>query len=106
MQTKTYAGFLERKQRTAGLTGRPVADAEINPLLYLWQRQIVMWAVRTGRAAIWADTGLGKTLVQLEVARLAGDRALVLAPLAGDPAPGRRAAGRAVAWLGPAGDPR
>jgi hypothetical protein len=35
-----------------------------------------------GRAAIWADTGLGKTLMQLEWARLSGDRVLIVAPLA------------------------
>lgn len=78
----TYAKFLERKQRAAGLAGRPIDEREINPLLHPWQRRIVMWAVRTGRAAIWADTGLGKTWLQLEAARLAGGRALVVAPLA------------------------
>lgn len=44
---------------------------------------MVAWAVRTGRAAMWEDTGLGKTFQQLEWARLSADRgALVIAPLA------------------------
>ncbi len=59
-----------------------MAETSISPMLHPWQRRIVTWAVRTGRAAIWADTGLGKTWIQLEAARLAGDRALIIAPLA------------------------
>lgn len=43
---------------------------------------MVAWAVRTGRAALWEDTGLGKTFQQLEWARLSGDRPLIVAPLA------------------------
>jgi hypothetical protein len=37
-----------------------------------WQNELVRWAVRTGRAALWADTGMGKTVMQLEWARLSG----------------------------------
>jgi hypothetical protein len=52
-------------------------------MLHRWQREIVAWAVRTGRAALWEDTGLGKTFQQLEWARLVAERgALVVAPLA------------------------
>lgn len=51
-------------------------------MLHPWQADIVTWAVRTGRAAVWADTGLGKTVMQLEWARLCRGRALILAPLA------------------------
>lgn len=46
-----------------------------------WQIEIVEWAVRRGRAAIFADCGLGKTFMQLEWARLSGDRTLIVAPL-------------------------
>ena len=62
--------------------GRAVDPGEVNPLLHPWQRKIVEWDVRTGRCADWADTGTGKTFMQLEYARLSGDRALVIAPLA------------------------
>jgi hypothetical protein len=78
----TYAEFLARKQRRAGQYGRPCTPSEANPLLHEWQADIVAWAVRKGRAAIWADTGLGKTFMQSEWARLSGDRALIVAPLA------------------------
>ena len=78
----SYAGFLARKHRSVRPAGRVIADGDVSQLLHPWQRRIVTWAVLTGRAAIWADTGLGKTWMQLEAARLAGDRALIVAPLA------------------------
>lgn len=78
----TYAEFLERKTARPVHAGPGVSPDEVHPFLHPWQRQIVAWAVRTGRAAIWADTGLGKTIMQLEWARLCGQRTLVVAPLA------------------------
>jgi DNA modification methylase len=50
-------------------------------MLFDFQRDITKWAVRKGRAAVFADTGLGKTFVQLEWARLLGGRSLIIAPL-------------------------
>jgi superfamily II DNA or RNA helicase len=78
-----YADFLASKARRHQSTGQPCDPTDVHPLLHGWQRDITAWAVRTGRAAIWADTGLGKTLIQLEWARLiGGDCALIVAPLA------------------------
>jgi SNF2-related domain len=77
-----YAAFLATKHRTAGTTGHQVADGEIHSMLHPWQRRVVAWAVRRGRAALWEDTGLGKTLQQIEWARLSGERSLIVAPLA------------------------
>jgi hypothetical protein len=77
-----YAEFLAAKARTPRPIGHSCDPGETNPILHPWQRQIVAWAVRKGRAAIWADTGLGKTFMQLEWARLSGDRVLIVAPLA------------------------
>lgn len=77
-----YAEFLAGKQARAETPGREIASTDIHPLLHPWQNEIVRWAVRTSRAAIWADTGLGKTLMQLEWARHSGLRPLVIAPLA------------------------
>ena len=54
----------------------------MNTYLHGWQAEIVAWATRRGRAAIFADTGLGKTLMQLEWARLSGRTSLIVAPLA------------------------
>lgn len=78
----TYAEFLVRKARRVEPAGHQVGIDEVHPKLHGWQREIVRWAVGVGRAAIWADTGLGKTLMQLEWARLSGKVALIVAPLA------------------------
>jgi len=78
----SYAEFLATKARAVETIGHPVTDADVHPMLHNWQAEIVCWAVETGRCAIWADTGLGKTFMQLEWARLSGDTALIVAPLA------------------------
>lgn len=77
-----YRQFLAAKAKPAARAGRAVGDSAVSRVLHPWQRSVVAWAVRTGRAAIWADTGLGKTFISLEYARLSGGRALVIAPLA------------------------
>lgn len=82
-----YEAFLRGKADR----GEPVGfePGDINPRLFDWQRDIVAWACRRGRACIFADCGLGKTAMQLEWARQAVDDllpargcALVVAPLA------------------------
>jgi len=42
---------------------------------------VVVWSARKGRSAVFLDTGLGKTFIQLEWARMLGERALIIAPL-------------------------
>lgn len=58
----------------------------ITTSLYPFQNEIVDWATRKGRSAIFADCGLGKTPMQLEWARQVnahtGGDVLILAPLA------------------------
>lgn len=81
----SYAAFLARKVLAVRPAGPDVDPGMVHPMLHPWQAQLTAWAARTGRAALWADTGLGKTLMQLEWARLvtpAGGRALLVAPLA------------------------
>lgn len=77
-----YAEFLARKTRAVTELGRGCAPGDVHPMLHDWQARIVAWAVRKGRAAVWADTGLGKTVMQVEWARLSGRRSLIVAPLA------------------------
>src|SRR5690349_2102317 len=77
-----YGDFLTTKHRAVTPTGRPCTEADIHPSLFGFQKHVTAWAVRRGRAAIWATTGMGKTRIQLEWARLSGDRVLVIAPLA------------------------
>lgn len=80
--TTDYHEFLARKTLRAESHGRTPRDT--SGVLYPFQRAIVEWAIRKGRAAIFADCGLGKTLMQLEWARQcgAGGKTLIVAPLA------------------------
>lgn len=79
-----YEDFVASKRRAEVATGHK--PAELNEHLFDFQNAIVSWAVRRGRAAVFADTGLGKTLMQLswadEVASHTGGMVMVLAPLA------------------------
>ena len=79
-----YDGFLSRKAQMG-------ADSGFDPLwvpdfLFPFQRALVEWSIRKGRAALFADCGLGKTPMQLvwadNVARHTGQRVLIVAPLA------------------------
>jgi hypothetical protein len=58
----------------------------VHEKLFDWQKEIVQWSLEKGRAAIFADCGLGKTPMQLEWARLVSHSqskpVLILAPLA------------------------
>lgn len=76
-----YGTFLKGKALVVQAHGKETALDDIHPVLFPFQRDIVRWAVRKGRAAVFADTGLGKTLMQVECARLLGGRSLILAPL-------------------------
>jgi hypothetical protein len=80
--TTTYADFLARKQARAARTGITVDPFDLHPFLHDWQREIVTWALEVGRAAVWADTGLGKTAISVEWARHVGGTVLIVAPLA------------------------
>lgn len=80
-----YDAFLRSKVRLAETWGFEVADAEINPRLKPHQRALVRWMVQGGRRGCFAAFGLGKTVIELETARLtltrAGGRALIVMPL-------------------------
>lgn len=80
----SYADFLATKSRGTAPVGVDATAADVNDWLHGWQREIVAWAAVKGRAAIWADTGLGKTAMQLEWLRLSSGAGigLVVAPLA------------------------
>ena len=81
----TYADFLAQKVDFDSRCGFDIDDEHLSPLLKPHQRDIVRWAVRGGRRAIFAAFGLGKTFIQLEVMRLtlahSGGSGLIIAPL-------------------------
>lgn len=79
-----YQTFIDEKTHSAGEHG---FEPEFIPeALFPFQTHIVEWATRKGRAAIFADCGLGKTFMQLawaeNVARQTNGRVLILTPLA------------------------
>lgn len=76
-----YGDFLDAKRMRSVSHGRVIEPGDVHPLLFPFQRAITQWAVRKGRAAVFADTGLGKTFIQVEWARLVGGRSLIVAPL-------------------------
>lgn len=76
-----YANFLDSKRLIVPSAGVDVAADALHDALFPFQRDLTRWALRKGRAAIFADTGLGKTLMQLAWAQQAGERVLILAPL-------------------------
>ena len=80
-----YVDFLRKKIRLADFAGFEVEDSDINPMLKPHQRAIVRWAVRGGCRAIFAAFGLGKSMMQIETARLvrerSGGKALIVCPL-------------------------
>ena len=76
-----YRQFIAVKKPVFGNHGITVDASQVNPLLKPFQRDIVTWAVRKGRAAVFADTGLGKTFISLEWARMIGRKTIIVAPL-------------------------
>lgn len=81
VRTRNYQEFLQQKAVNVQAVGIKVDRKDVHPLLFDWQREVVQWAVGKGRCAIFADTGLGKTFMQLEWARLLGEKTLIVAPL-------------------------
>jgi hypothetical protein len=80
-----YQKFLDAKRFTpivSGLDHVPV----LNPAMFPHQIDVTGWALRLGRAAVFAGTGLGKSLIELEWSRCVyehtGVPVLLLAPLA------------------------
>jgi SNF2 family DNA or RNA helicase len=79
-----YKEFLESKRHSIGNSGfDPVYMPDI---AFDFQKEIITRAVKKGRIAVFADTGLGKTLMQLSIAQnvvlKTNRKVLILTPLA------------------------
>jgi hypothetical protein len=85
----SYSDFLASKFRFSQAFGFDIADADIRPLrTKTWrphQKDVIRWAVKRGRAALFEAFGLGKSLQQIEILRQIsereGGRYLIIAPL-------------------------
>ena len=84
--TGSYLDFLQTKQKTHILSGFDVDEKKLNNKMFDFQKFIVKRALKAGKYAIFADCGLGKTLMQLEwanqVCKETKSKVLILAPLA------------------------
>lgn len=76
-----YNEFLKTKKQRIDPVGFEININIINPILFDFQKDIVKWAVKKGRSAVFADTGLGKTFIQLEWAKIMAGNILIFAPL-------------------------
>ena len=82
---RKYIDFLKSKMSIAEESGFDIDECELNPALMPHQKDIVRWALKGGRRAVFARFGLGKTVIELEFCRQAvkrlGGRALIVLPL-------------------------
>lgn len=79
-----YKEFLERKKHSAinyGVDAKFIPDA-----MFDFQKYVTEYAVKKGRCAVFLDTGLGKTLIELAVAanyvQTTNKPVLIITPLA------------------------
>ena len=81
-----YQEFLQKKIKNYELSGFSIEESDLNQNLFDYQKFIVKKALLAGRYAIFAECGLGKTLMQLswadEVRKKTKANVLILAPLA------------------------
>lgn len=76
-----YTEFLKQKATVDPSTGLDHVPP-LNPMLYSHQADMVRWALRRGRAALFADCGIGKGPMQMEWADKQPHECLIAAPLA------------------------
>lgn len=81
-----YKEFLESKKQKAISSGFEKSKDKMNKNLFEWQKDIVYWALKKGRCALFEDCGLGKTIQQLEWAQSVHEHCnnpvLIVSPLA------------------------
>ncbi|WP_020074075.1 DNA methyltransferase [Faecalispora sporosphaeroides] len=70
----SYLDFLQSKIDIAPESGFSITPDDVNPILKPHQRDAVMWAVKGGRRALFEAFGLGKTMQELEYARIVSER--------------------------------
>ena len=85
MLINDYEKFLQKKQKQHIESGFDY-KGELNANLFDFQKFIILRALKAGKYAIFADCGLGKTIMQIEWARVVSEftkrPVLILAPLA------------------------
>lgn len=81
-----YQEFLKQKVKDHIISGFEVSESDLNKQMFPFQKFITKRALMAGKYAIFADCGLGKTIMQLEWANQVNKKTnqpvLILAPLA------------------------
>ena len=81
-----YEEFLNNKRFVLESSGFDIDTSELNPKLFQYEKDVVRWALKKGKACIFSDCGTGKTAMQLEwaqkVHKHTNGMILILAPLA------------------------
>src|SRR5688572_29679344 len=81
---KEYLEFLEQKRHSIGNFG--FSPVYMPDMAFDFQKHIIEKSILKGRIGIFADTGLGKTLIQIAIAynivKKTNKRVLILTPLA------------------------
>ena len=81
-----YHEFLKTKEVRILPSGFSVAEDSLSAAAFDWQRHVVAWSLKRGKAALFEDCGLGKTLQQLmwaeRVSAYTDKPVLIIAPLA------------------------
>lgn len=84
--SEDYTKFLKSKMKKHDYFGFEVDTSKLNPMLFDFQKAIVKWCLKKGKSAVFADCGLGKTLIQLEWSNKIYEKhnkpILILTPLA------------------------
>jgi len=84
-----YRSFLASKVASVPMSGIDVDTRSLPKKLFPWQKQVVRWALKKGRSALFLDTGLGKTFQSIAfadaVAKHESHPVLILTPLAVGP---------------------
>jgi len=84
MKTLEYEDFILKKTQFGALHG--FSPSFMPDMLFDFQRSLVEWSVMKGRAAIWADCGLGKSIMQVSFGQNVVEKTnrpiLILTPLA------------------------
>jgi superfamily II DNA or RNA helicase len=81
-----YSAFIQAKKLSRPALGIEWEREDLNPALFDFQKDAVLWAVKKGRSCLFADCGLGKTFQQLEwgriINKITNAPVLIVAPLA------------------------
>jgi len=81
----TYEEFLKSKELQTIEAGFDVDRDEICPMAFDFQKDLIQWACKKGKAAVLIGCGCGKTIIQLSWAELVhkhtGGDILIIAPL-------------------------